>query len=89
VSNEGTVAELRATIDAALAEIGKTQSALGLAKDRAQQARDILARGFSGSNRDEIAAAVAGLAAVFEIVDQAIDATIVSADQLSTYAGTL
>lgn len=86
---DDTVAGLRGTVDGAIAEIGRVQSALSLAKDRALQTRDILRMGLEGSGRDETAAAQAAMLQVEEIVDQAISATMVATEQLAAWTGTL
>jgi hypothetical protein len=86
---EGTVEGLKTTIAQAVEEIGKVQSALGLSRDRAQQTRDILNRATDGSVRDETAAANAAMQAIDDLVQEAINASLLGVEHLETWASTL
>jgi hypothetical protein len=86
---DDNMAGLRATAGEAIAEIGRLRSALSLAKDRNQQAGDILKIGMQGTSRDEPPAAMAALTAVDEAVDQAIRFTTIAAEQLIIWQATL
>lgn len=85
----GSVSDLRAGIDQGIAEIGRLQSALSLAKDRNQQTVDVLKRATHGSTRDETAEAIAALTSVDASVDAAIGASLVAVEQLQIWASTL
>lgn len=83
------VAGLRSTVALTLAEIARTQSALALARDRSQQARDILRAGTQGSSRDETSTAATSLLAVEELVQQCLNASLLAVEQLRSWAETL
>jgi hypothetical protein len=89
VSGDGTVGGLQATVAAVLEKNVATQASLAVAKARNQEAAELLKRGTVGSSRDETASAKAALTAVEEIVDQAIEATIIVSEQLAGWSGSL
>jgi hypothetical protein len=87
--NDASVADLRATVDKAIEEIGRAQGALGLTRDRIQSARDVLRIGLRGSSRDESTAAQAALTEVDTKVEEAIQASLIAVEQLVVWTGSL
>lgn len=85
----GGVADLRASLDRAKAQIGELQSAIVLANDRAEGARQTLGLATEGTSRTGIHAAMAALVDVSERLDQAIADTLMAVEHIDTYAATI
>lgn len=65
------------------------QSAIALVRDRGQNAADMLRIATEGSGRDEVASALAAIAACDELADQLTECTHIVVEQLGGYVGTL
>lgn len=87
--SDESVAGLRAVADRAIEEIGKAQSALGLARDRAQSAQDVLRIGLQGANCDNADGIRAALTQLDSEIHDAIGTATVTVEQVVAWTGTL
>jgi len=87
--SEHSVAGLRAVADRAIEEIGKAQGALGLARDRAQSAQDVLRVGMQGATSAHADAAKAALVQLDTQVEDAIQASLLAVEEIIAWTGTL
>lgn len=84
-----SVAEVRAAVDAALAQVSEGQAAIEAARQRLSEAQQSLAAALDGSASDLVGAAHASLSQADQQLEECLGATFVAVEQAQTYTAQL
>ncbi len=84
-----SVAELKAAIEAVLAQVGTAQVAVRGAAESLTEAQQGLAAALEGSGHDAVSAAQAALTQAAQELDDCLSATLQVVEQAQTYAASL
>lgn len=84
-----SVAEVRAAIDAALAQVTEGQAAIQAAREKLGEAQQSLAAALDGSASDAVSTAHASLSQADQQLEECLSATLVAVEQAQTYTATL
>ncbi|WP_229074142.1 hypothetical protein [Actinoplanes sp. DH11] len=84
-----SVAELRAAVDAALAQVTEGQAAIQAAREKIGEAQQSLAAALDGSASDAVGAAHASLSQADQQLEECFGATQVAVEQAQTYTAQL
>lgn len=88
MTDDANVAGIRAVTNQAIEEIGRMQSAIGVAKDRGIEVRRLLTVVLDGSEREETATAQVQMFSADQSCDEAIAATLIAVESLQTWLAT-
>ncbi len=84
-----SVAEVKAAIDAAIAQVSEGQAAVRAASEKLAEAQQSLAMAVEGSGHEAVGAAQAALTQAATELEECLAATVAAVEQAQTYQATL